>query len=280
MKKIVLMLSVSGSLFFSNAADANCSIEPWASSSFICKQSGFDTSGEPASCGEGCSYTYNNGTVTITATQNYGNATLSGNFFAQGYWEGNKFRDTNGNIITVNGFMIDGFSSFGGDAFFYSNTDIKGKDGTLILDKVGGHAFVGATLSGNIIWQGHMNDAGFKHTLTINGNLIVEDTATVDKYTEGNGISLGANGKVFCKTDMDKCLKLLEKAGASNNVIAAAEKFPEGCKTLSLDADCSECENENFSLEYGYCYRKRYTIPEADAATSDDYENMIEWIFE
>ena len=31
---------------------------------------------------------------------------------------------------------------------------------------------------------------------------------------------------------------------------------------------------------YNECLRKRYTLPEADAATSDDNENMIEWIFE
>ena len=45
-----------------------------------------------------------------------------------------------------------------------------------------------------------------------------------------------------------------------------------------IDADLG-CGAE-YLESYGYCYRVRYTLPEADAATSDDYENMIEWIFE
>ena len=41
-------------------------------------------------------------------------------------------------------------------------------------------------------------------------------------------------------------------------------------------ADCGY----GFTSYYGYCLRTRYTLPEADEATSDDNENMIEWIFE
>ena len=247
-------------------------------SSTTCRQSGIDTSGEPASCGEGCSYTYSNGTVTITATQNYGNATLNGKFFAQGYWEGNKFRDTNGNIIGINKFVVDGFSTFNGDAFVNSNATISGKDGSLILDEVGLDAFSSNTLVGNIIWRGNSN-GGFNFSAKINGNLIIEDTASVSGIIAGSFL-LGPNGRIFCKTDLAKCQELLEAAGATQAMIEAIEMFPEGCETLSLNADCAECKNSNFSLEYGYCYRKRYTLPEADAATSNDNENMIEWIFE
>ena len=37
---------------------------------------------------------------------------------------------------------------------------------------------------------------------------------------------------------------------------------------------------EGYTFYYGYCLRTRYTLPEADEATSDDNENSIEWIFE
>ena len=37
---------------------------------------------------------------------------------------------------------------------------------------------------------------------------------------------------------------------------------------------CPECK-----MIDGECYRVRYTLPEADEITSDDNENMIEWIF-
>ena len=78
MKKIMLMI-VTGVFGYAATASASCWINEYSLSNggrgYNCKQSGFDTSGNEASCGEGCSYTYNNGTVTITATQNYGNAT-------------------------------------------------------------------------------------------------------------------------------------------------------------------------------------------------------------
>ncbi len=38
---------------------------------------------------------------------------------------------------------------------------------------------------------------------------------------------------------------------------------------------------DGYDLSDGICAPKlRYTLPEADAATSNDNENMIEWIFE
>ena len=37
---------------------------------------------------------------------------------------------------------------------------------------------------------------------------------------------------------------------------------------------------ESYTNIDGFCSRTRYTLPEADAATSNDNENMIEWIFE
>ena len=40
------------------------------------------------------------------------------------------------------------------------------------------------------------------------------------------------------------------------------------------------CVNPSYKANYGYCNRIRYTISEANEATSHDNENMIEWIFE
>ena len=281
MKKIMLMI-VTGVFGYAATASASCWINDYILSKggnpYNCKQSGFDTSGNEASCGEGCSYTYNNGTVTITATKNYGNATFdSHRYFAKTSWEGNQYRDADGNPIAINNIIIDGFTSFAGDSFHGSNVQISGKDGILNLNNIDWNAFTSDTLAGNVIWSGN-SYGGLNHGVKIAGNLIIEDTATVSG-SEGS-FSLLSGGKVFCKTDLAKCQELLEAAGATQSVLTAIESFPEGCETLSLNADCAECKNSNFSLEYGYCYRKRYTLPEADAATSDDFENTIEWIFE
>ncbi len=281
MKKIMLMI-MTGVFGYAATASASCWWDEYILSNggqgYNCHQSGIDTSGEPASCGEGCSYTYNNGTITFTATQNYGNALFNTQrYFAKTSWEGNQYRDADGNPIKVSNIIIDGFTSFVGDSFHGSYVSISGKNGVLNLNNINWNAFAGDTLAGNVIWSGN-SYGGLNNGVRIAGNLIIEDTATVSR-SEGS-FSLLSGGRVFCKTDLAKCQELLEAAGATQATIEAIEMFPEGCETLSLNADCAECKNSNFSLEYGYCYRKRYTIPEADAATSDDFENMIEWIFE
>ncbi|MBR1399226.1 MAG: leucine-rich repeat protein [Alphaproteobacteria bacterium] len=53
-----------------------------------------------------------------------------------------------------------------------------------------------------------------------------------------------------------------------------------GAKVVQSGVGCvSDCY-AGYTSYYGYCLRTRYTLPEADAATSNDNENMIEWIFE
>ena len=93
----------------------------------------------------------------------------------------------------------------------------------------------------------------------------------------------------------------LEYAGIPDDVIYASEgidnfrgsKIPNCRKT----GDCGSCGNKfvqsgvgcvndcyagYYPTNQGYCkiIKLRYTLPEADAATSNDNENTIEWIFE
>ncbi|MBR3661711.1 MAG: leucine-rich repeat protein [Alphaproteobacteria bacterium] len=53
-----------------------------------------------------------------------------------------------------------------------------------------------------------------------------------------------------------------------------------GEKFIQAGVGCVSSCPEGYTSYYGYCTRTRYTLPEADAATSNDNENMIEWIFE
>ena len=89
----------------------------------------------------------------------------------------------------------------------------------------------------------------------------------------------------------------LEFAGIPTNVTwessaFAGSKIPN-CKTgecgncgdkfVQAGVGCvSDCFDGYYPTNQGYCkiIKLRYTLPEADAATSDDNENMIEWIFE
>ena len=53
-----------------------------------------------------------------------------------------------------------------------------------------------------------------------------------------------------------------------------------GAEVVQSGVGCvSDCY-AGYTSYYGYCLRTRYTLLEADAATSNDNENMIEWIFE
>ena len=238
---------------------ATCTLKSagWANE---CAPSEIVTTGIPASCGEGCTYTYNNGTLTIVADNaNYEEPAVNTRFFAKSYRENNTFTDEDGNPITIENVIIDGELYFGQDAFHYLDANISGKDGTLILNNIGWNTFDRNTLTGNIIWKG-WSYGGFNNA-TIDGNLIIEDTATVRRA--GNGLSLGPNGKVFCKINLEDCQALLASANASDEFIAAAQPFPEGCSSLNLSGDCATCKGENFKLSDGYCYRVRYTPAEA-----------------
>ncbi|MBR3662776.1 MAG: leucine-rich repeat domain-containing protein [Alphaproteobacteria bacterium] len=53
-----------------------------------------------------------------------------------------------------------------------------------------------------------------------------------------------------------------------------------GEKFVQSGVGCVSSCYTGYTSYYGFCTRTRYTLPEADAATSDDFENTIEWIFE
>ncbi|MBR1399653.1 MAG: leucine-rich repeat domain-containing protein [Alphaproteobacteria bacterium] len=85
-----------------------------------------------------------------------------------------------------------------------------------------------------------------------------------------------ANGKaIYSKKDISNRMTLAQAEDCSslnyfwNGVECVRE--PD----VSKRACCPVCADLD-----GFCSRIRYTLPEADAATSDDNENMIEWIFE
>ena len=270
MKKIIL-ISVCWISYLPNAYSSCWGLDRGYTSE--CYPSAIVTDGSYASCGEGCTYTYDKGTLTVVAdNEHYENPEIYSRFFGKAYRENNTFSDENGNPINIENVIIDGFTKIPGDAFLQSGMNISGKNGTLVLDKIDWNAFSLDTLSGNIIWRG-TSVGGFNNSVTLNGNLIIEDSATVEG---SQGIFyLGSEGKVFCKTDLNKCQALLQSAGATDELIAAAESFPEGCETLNLSGSCAKCKNENFKLNDGECDRLRWTPAEAAKVLHDDNTNEV-----
>ena len=272
MNKLILMIYTIIVCFgFIKEIRAECEIQKHYSTA-SCWPSVLDTSGNPATCGKGCSYTYHNGILTISADNiNYDNPEINRGFFSKGHREGGQFTNESGEVISVDTILIDGFTRFAPSAFWHTDSDIAGKNGVLEIEGASNHAFASNTLKGNIIWKGNMQHA-LGWGVTIDGNLIIEDTAGV---VNADGFDLGENGRVFCKTDLEKCKTLLTSAGASAKLIAAAETFPEGCEKINVDARCLKCKNSNFKLNDGECDRLRYTPAEAAEVLHNDNSNSV-----
>ena len=75
------------------------------------------------------------------------------------------------------------------------------------------------------------------------------------------------NRDTFAGSKLSNCRKTGECGNCGEKFVQAGVGCVSSCYT-------------GYTSYYGFCTRKRYTLPEADAATSDDNENMIEWIFE
>ena len=247
------------------------------------------------SCGTNCSYTYDTTSQTLYVTSTGNNSSVVEGKFSSEYYE-----DT---LPTIKNVIIDGeFKSIGTHAFFGIGATISGKNGSIVLPANGWNSFGNNanTLQGDIIVSDLINRIGSGAFLfvKIDGTLVIPDNV---ESIGGNAFFSTSivNGKIYCAVK-DCAQKIIDSCKSSPTsptyneaateacrsrlaaIVADENKFeqaPEGCSYWSSEG-CSKCTNSNYSLEYGYCYRKRYSLPEADAATSDDNENMIEWIFE
>ena len=69
-------------------------------------------------------------------------------------------------------------------------------------------------------------------------------------------------------------------SGYIEGCVAGAVTLADGSTVMMKNGEIVGCM-DGYDLSDGICAPKlRYTLPEADAATSNDNENMIEWIFE
>ena len=80
-------------------------------------------------------------------------------------------------------------------------------------------------------------------------------------------------------TIADSAFSNTRLSGCSNENRSACGSC--GNKFLQAGVGCVDKCYKDYMPCSGYCcLRTRYTLPEADEATSDDFENTIEWIFE
>ncbi|MBR1398860.1 MAG: hypothetical protein IJ564_01620 [Alphaproteobacteria bacterium] len=95
----------------------------------------------------------------------------------------------------------------------------------------------------------------------------------------------------YCPLGGIGCKKEEDFIDLSGNVVLADESQCNSskyywtgsmCSNRPTDGSMIECDEGWYATNKDVCARikLRYTLPEADAATSNDNENMIEWIFE
>ena len=229
---------------------------------------------DSGNCGTGCTYTYDNGTLTIKASGD--NATINRGKFSGRYYDGDVFP------VDVDNIIIDGyFASINQHAVQDLNAIVSGKDGKLILQTNGWNAFGENTLKGEILVSQDMNkiDEGTFFDVTIDGTLIIPDNIKSIEAMAFYGLRLAEGAKIYCAIDdcaekildsckqttynknlsIDRCKQNLEPLLSNPTLF---EQAPEGCSYWSADG-CKKCSNKNFKFDGDYCYRVRYTPAEA-----------------
>ena len=302
MKKIVLMLGII--IGVPGYADNVFSVCVGATET----TAGIDdvTGAHCGTCGTNCNWKIEGDTFKITGgvngeigTMNVGAKWIDGVYTYVMPWKNlkNEFSKVD----------IQGVSNVGEAAFrgFANITDIKMDDGVTVI---GGYAFAGSKIKTvilpdslkNLGWRAFSNDI---YENDIEEIIISDSLSAMGDSPFGSVPEQLSDLKIICRGDKQKCQNVLSKHtywdgskpegeriiafNLAGNVISADDT---NCNSLnyfwngvacvrepdvSKRACCPVCADLD-----GYCSRIRYTLPEADEATSDDNENMIEWIFE
>ncbi len=256
LKIMILFLVITGTTKISEAANV----------SYVWTDSG--------SCGEGCEYTYDSTSKTVTITASGENATLDKGRF---YYYNVK------NMPQINNIIIRGAIAVGEDALHGNNKLISGSNGVLIFNAIGWHSL------GNVI---------------VASDIIIPKDASLDEFALLNS---NIRGKIYCAIDncaqkmIDSChVKKYEGYWSSclntvNSIISNPAKFeqaPKGCNlyyltsclkpekcqdNYSLDENnnCILCNKKGYKNIDGYCNRIQYTPAEAAPLLHNDNTNSV-----
>ena len=208
------------------------------------------------------------------------------------------------NVTSAN--IGDTITSIGSLAFYDTNlTSVEFPDS---LKYVGGWAFVYNNNLVSVKCPDSLESIGGGAFWAHGGNLDINipDTADISShYAFGtrnvNIVCMGSEETCaamrqrlshYCiNTGVNGCQKEEDFIDLSGNVVLANESQCNSakyywtggmCSNRPTDGSAIECDEGWYVTNKDVCARikLRYTLPEADKATSNDNENMIEWIFE
>ena len=238
-------------------------------------------------CGDGCTYNYVNGKLTITATKP--DAVIPEGMFSPRYYE-EKAGFPNITNIEIAG----EFKTIGKHAFLNNAATISGKGGVLYTNSIENNAFGNNnTLTGTIIVSDKQTTLGEGpwYAANLNATVILPPTLRSISASAVYGLKLGTNAKIYCGAENCKelfnekvcdsltgeyakykttCKNHLSDLLTSGKLLA----YPDGCTKMGASG-CTKCKNENFKLNDGECDRLRWTPAEAAKVLTDDNNNSV-----
>ena len=142
------------------------------------------------------------------------------------------------------------------------------------ITSIGDYAFYGATSLTNVNIPDSVTSIGigaFSRCTSLTSVNIPNSVTSIGDYA-----FYGATSLTNVNMPLDSSIYIGEGAFPDSTNISCPDGY------VFADRSCVEDKCEaGFEKLDGECVAKlRYTMEEADAATSDDNENMIEWIFE
>ena len=162
--------------------------------------------------------------------------------------------------------IIEGNVTSIGARTFKNARNLQDIEGTENIVSVGDTAFYGAASLISIDLPNVQEIGG----IAFYGTSSLEYVGIPDGVIYGPDTVAASNRETFGGSKLSNCRKTGECGSCGDKFVQSGV----GC--------VSSCFDGYYPTNQGYCkiIKLRYTMPEADAATSDDNENMIEWIFE
>ena len=151
------------------------------------------------------------------------------------------------------------------------------------VTSIGAHAFVGETNIVNIRGMENIKKVGasaFYHAFSLN-SINMPNVEEIGSYA-----FVGTKSLIYAGFNPDKITFYGDDIFRDSKIskcVSHGECGSCGDKFVQAGVGCVDnCFDGYYPTNQGYCkiIKLRHTLPEADEATSDDNENMIEWIFE
>ena len=263
-------------------------------------------------CGNNCDWSFDtvSGALTVSGSGNMNDYTNYYQEEKETHYTTAPWGKYQGQIKSID---VSGLSNIGAHAFSHSGSQLNNVNISDSVTYIKTYAFwednslSSIDLPDSLISIG--DDAFAWDRLT---KIIIPDTLqnfgsrNLGYYADGNRDA--GNVEIICRGNNESCKKLnslleqyyyFTETGDANGKAIYSKKDISNRIVLAQAEDCSslnyfwngvECVREPDVSKRtccpvcadldGFCSRIRYTLPEADEATSDDNENMIEWIFE